>query len=95
MTDTEIEAKIDRMVKRNTKGVKNTSKALFGLSGATYVIIGYIVLVCAQAFGIGFFLYEWGASGMEIGAAAWSAFKAWLVWMGVGFMGLLYGFKQM
>ena len=42
-------------------------------------MLGIITMALANVGGIGYGLYLWGGTGMAFGAAAWAAFKVWLV----------------
>ena len=37
--------------------------------------VGMFILALINIIGIGVFLYAWGAQGMDLGLAAWEAFK--------------------
>ena len=52
--------------------------------GIVILIIGAVLLAVANIGGIGYGLYLWGGTGMEFSAAAWTAFKFWLLWCVTG-----------
>ena len=43
------------------------------------MILGIITMALANVGGIGYGLYLWGGTGMAFGAAAWAAFKIWVM----------------
>ena len=62
-----------------------------------FFYIGIAILAVANIGGIGYGLFLWGGTGMAFGAAAWMAFKFWIMWISVGivslFSGLIFGTK--
>lgn len=52
-------------------------------------VVGVLFLVLANLTGIGIFLYQWGAIGLGIGAAAWLSFKFWISMLIIGFLSIL------
>jgi len=50
-------------------------QGIFGI----IAVLGLISMAFANIGSIGYGLYLWGGTGMAFGAAAWAAFKVWLV----------------
>jgi hypothetical protein len=59
--------------------------------GFILVVIGVIMLAVGNIGGIGYGLYLWGGTGMELGLAAWTAFKFWLTWGIIGLVSFFSG----
>jgi len=55
-------------------------KGIFGI----IAVLGLISMAFANIGSIGYGLYLWGGTGMAFGAAAWAAFKIWMIAMVVG-----------
>ena len=55
------------------------------------LVIGILLLAIGNISAIGYFLYLWGGTGMALGLAAWTAFKVWIVLIGIGFVSFLSG----
>ena len=50
------------------------------------VTIGLILLAFANIIGIGYALYLWGATELELGISLWTAFILWLKMIGSGLL---------
>jgi len=55
-------------------------QGIFGI----IAVLGLISMAFANIGSIGYGLYLWGGTGMAFGAAAWAAFKIWMIAMVVG-----------
>jgi len=60
-----------------------------------FFILGIIMLAIANIGGIGYGLYLWGGTGMAFALAAWTAFRFWLIWIGLGLVSLAIGYFGM
>jgi hypothetical protein len=74
------------------RGIKMNNATIKNLVVSILSTVGILFLVLANLTGIGIFLYQWGAIGLGIGAAAWLSFKFWISMLIIGFLPILAAF---